>query len=245
VGRVQRPGEAGVPALREQVAVGLAELGVGQQHRDRGVHQLERVLGGRWRFLVREQRPPVGPEHVAPRVHHRHRDQRGRPRRAAGHPDAARVDPAAPLAGRRARAGPDRTGGELLPGQRGYRGPAAADRVGRGAAHRGVEDRHADHDRHRAERGREADPELAQQAGHAVAGGQSEGGPAGQHDGVHPVDRAGRVEQGELAGGRGSPAHLAGADRARRREDDRDPGPGAGPVTGPGRQQLRFAHPDS
>ena len=39
VGRVQRPGEAGVPALRQQVAVGLAEPGVGQQHGDRGVGQ--------------------------------------------------------------------------------------------------------------------------------------------------------------------------------------------------------------
>ena len=57
--------------------------------------------------------------------------------------------------------------------------------------------------------GDEADAPLLAVAHHAVGRSQPEGRAAGQHEGVEAGHQARRVEQGELAGGRGAAPHLA------------------------------------
>ena len=201
----------------EQVALGLGAPGVGGDHRpawcccDRVPPSPTRSGGVRWRSersngassgtraIGRRRRGhdrrAVGGDDVADRVHRRParppRRRRPTPTRSRSRRWCrARARATSPRS-RRGRRRPARCEGVRV-GPSGRRPPARrGPRRGRGARRPRpeVEDRRRGDDRHRSPAGREAPPLLGQRTHHAVGGGETEGGAAGQHDRVDVLDR--------------------------------------------------------
>jgi hypothetical protein len=128
------------------------------------------------------------------------------------------------LGGRGARAGADRSLLEVPALCRAARGLAVVGARMRRGAHPEVEDRRRRNDRDARNAGLESDVPFPEETHHAVGGGEAEGAPAGEEDGVHLVhEHPGTKHVGLPRGGRAA-VHSSGADGALRREDHRAAG---------------------
>ena len=242
VRRHDRPGQAVVGALGDDVAADLVERGVGRHHADRRVAEQRaprrrpdraRGRGGRRRGCRRprhaggvhhhqrrhdEVAGPDGGGHQAARAARRRLPGPGRRLpgahrgRRARRPGPSR--PVRPWPRRRPRSPPPARADGGVPTGR-SKSPRATT-IGTGPAGVGT-----------------PSPLLAEP--HDPGRGQPERRAARQHDGVQPGDRPGRVEQGGLPGGRGAAPHLARGDGALGQQHHGAAGrrPPVGPVAHP------------
>ena len=253
VRRAQRPGDAVVRALRDEMAAELVARGVGDDDDERGVRALllERPrasgnaaasAGAVEPATTRPSAPSTSPTALttASATTCASSTRRVRDTEPAGHRDsrprhfptvAPRPAPTRPVANGSSRAAAATAAVPLVgAGRRAARLDQVEDRTPSARSAPG--------------RPRSGSPArvAASYAHHAVGGREPERGAAGEHDRVDLRDDARRLEQRDLTRGRRAAAHLAAADRPLREQHDGHAGRVAGPVPGAHARHGQLAH---